>query len=109
MVIIMKYMMVRKQDKGTENLYNLYKQYGEEVTFNIEYVATGIDANFTFVIAAELRKVSFHDASICVFDIEEDPCFFDLYYIMDDGDKNIYEHFLFETFHFFVTNRILKS
>jgi hypothetical protein len=95
----MKYMMVRKQDKGTENLYNIYKHYNDEVIMKLEYIPTGIaDADFSFVIDVELREVSFEDASICVFDSEDKPHFFELFYILESNDRKIYEHFLFETF-----------
>lgn len=99
MVVSMKYMMVKKQDKGTENLYDLYKHYNDEVIMKLEYIPTGIvDADFSFVIDVELRNVSFEDASICVFSVEDKPFFFDLLYILENNDRKIYEHFLFETF-----------
>lgn len=99
MVEIMKYMMARKKEKGTKNLYDLFKHYNDEITFDIQYVPTGIDtSDFSFGIESELREVSFEDGSMCVLDDESTPHFFDLYFILENDDKHIYEHFLFETF-----------
>lgn len=106
---IMKYMMARKRKEDNKNLYDLYKHYNDEIMFDIEYVPSGIDADFSFKIESELRKVSFEDASICVFDVENEPCFFDLYFILDNGDKHIYEHFLFETFENNIQNALAET
>ena len=100
MVEIMKYMMARKNDKEIKNLYDLYKHYNDKVIMSLEYIPTGIeDADFSFVIDTELREVSFDDASLCVCDNEDKPVFFDLLYIMENDDRKIYEHFLFDTYH----------
>lgn len=93
----MKYMMVNTKDKETKNLYDLYKHYNDKVIMKLEYIPTGINDAYRFFINAELREVSFEDASICVSDDEDRPVFFDLLYILDN-DRKIYEHFLFETF-----------
>lgn len=99
-VITMKYMMVTKKDeKEIKNLYNLYKHYNDKVIMQLEYIPIGIDdAEFSFVIDTELREVSFHDSSICVCNDEDKPVFFDLLYIMENDDRKIYEHFLFENY-----------
>ena len=96
----MKYMMATKKDeKEIKNLYDLYKHYNDKVIIELEYIPIGIaDAEFSFVIDAELREVSFHDSSICVCDNEDNPVFFDLLYIMENDDRKIYEHFLFENY-----------
>lgn len=100
--------MVRKKDKGIENLYDVYKHYNGEVTFDIEYIPAGMDADFSFRIESELRNVSFEDASICVFDVEDKPQFFDLYFILDSGERMIYEHFMFETFESNLNKRLAE-
>ena len=60
----MKYMMATKKDeKEIKNLYDLYKHYNDKVIIELEYIPIGIaDAEFSFVIDAELREVSFHDS-----------------------------------------------
>lgn len=90
-------LVIVKLDKDIVNLKDLYKQYNEDITFKIEYVLTGIDADFSFVADAELKEVQQEHSSLCVGDFENGAFGFDLFFELDNSMVN-YEQYLIKTF-----------
>ncbi len=93
----MQYIVVRK-DKSILNLNDLYKHYNGNISFHIEHVVTGIDADFSIGVDAELKQVeSTKDASLSVGDFEDGVFDFDLFFELDGGLAK-YEQYLLKMY-----------